>query len=100
MAKELFNLAIKIKTLREKLGLTQAEMARQLGITRSSVNGWEMGLAVPSTALIIELSKLFHVSTDYLLGVESDRTINAEGLSEAEVAAVVNIVHCLQARTD
>ena len=53
-----------------------------------------------SLALIIELSKLFHVSTDYLLGVESDRTINAEGLSEAEVAAVVNIVHCLQARTD
>ncbi len=56
----------RIKSLREDAGMTQAELTRRLGITRSSVNGWEMGLVLPSTALLIELSRTFHVSTDYL----------------------------------
>ncbi|MBQ8235442.1 MAG: helix-turn-helix transcriptional regulator [Clostridia bacterium] len=38
----------KIKILREKNSLTQAELARELGITRSGVNAWEMGISVPS----------------------------------------------------
>ena len=64
MAKELFPLAGKIKQLREKSEMTQAELARELGLTRSSINAWEMGLSVPSTPFIVELAKLFGVSTD------------------------------------
>ena len=69
MSKELFSLADKIKLLRENSGLTQAGIARQLGISRSGVNAWEMGLSVPSTQYIVELAKTFGVSTDFLLGI-------------------------------
>lgn len=48
MSKELFSLAEKIKLLRETTGMTQAELARILGISRSGVNAWEMGLSIPS----------------------------------------------------
>lgn len=82
MAKELFLLADKIRHIREQAGITQAELARKLGLTRSSVNSWEMGLSVPSTQYVIELAKLFDVSTDYLLGLEQGATISVEGLSE------------------
>lgn len=58
MAKELFLLADKIRHIREQAGITQAELARKLGLTRSSVNSWEMGLSVPSTPYVIELAKL------------------------------------------
>lgn len=58
MAKELFLLADKIRHIREQAGITQAELARKLGLTRSSVNSWEMGLSVPSTSYVIELAKL------------------------------------------
>lgn len=37
----------KIKILREKRGITQSELAKKLGITRSGVNAWEMGISVP-----------------------------------------------------
>ena len=37
----------RIKSLREKRDLTQSDLARKLGITRSSVNAWEMGISVP-----------------------------------------------------
>ena len=59
MTKELLTVAERIKSLREKLELTQAEIARQLGISRAGVNAWEMGLAVPSTQYVVELAKMF-----------------------------------------
>jgi len=96
MAKELFLLSEKIKLLREQAGLTQADLARQMGLTRSSVNAWEMGLSVPSTQYVVELAKSFHVSTDYLLGIEGKACISVEGLSEKKVALVVELVECLR----
>ena len=52
----------KIKKLRKMNGLTQADIARELGITRSSVNAWEMGVSMPSTSYVIKLSRIFKVS--------------------------------------
>ena len=98
MAKELFSLAEKIKLLRERINLTQSDLARQLGLTRSSVNAWEMGLSVPSTQYVVELAKTFKVSTDYLLGMENNASISVEGLSETKVAIVVELVKHLQTK--
>ena len=86
----------KIKQLRIGLNKTQSDIAKALGITRSSVNAWEMGISVPSTGYIIELAKIFDVSTDYLLGLKDKSTINVDGLTEEEVASIVNIVKCLK----
>ena len=60
----------KIKSLRESHNMTQSSLAKTLGVTRSGVNAWEMGISVPSTHYIVELAKYFDVSTDYLLGRE------------------------------
>ena len=67
-----------------------------MGLTRSSVNAWEMGLSVPSTQYIVELAKTFGVSTDYLLGMESTATISVEGLSEEKVALAVELIKHLR----
>ena len=58
MANELFPLAERIKLLRNKAGKTQVELAKALGITRSGVNAWEMGLSVPSTPYIVVDAKI------------------------------------------
>lgn len=96
MEKGMFLFAEKIKALREKKGLTQAELARKLGLTRSSINGWEMGLAAPSTSVIVELSKIFHVTTDYLLGLDNGLVIRGDDLSEKEVIAILHLLDCFQ----
>ena len=67
MAKELFTLAERIKLLREQKGITQSALAKSIGISRSGVNAWEMGLSIPSTQYIVEIAKTFNVSTDCLL---------------------------------
>lgn len=85
-------IADRIKELRESKNLTQTELARHLGITRSSVNAWEMGVSVPSTTYLVELARLFNISTDYLLGLSTNNTIDISGLSEKEIIIVYNLI--------
>lgn len=84
--------ADKIRMLRERSGMTQSDLARRLGITRSSVNAWEMGLSIPSTQYIVELAEIFKVSTDYLLDVEKTATIRIDGLSQKEVGMISELI--------
>lgn len=88
--------AARIKLLRDQRGMTQTELAERLGITRSSVNAWEMGISVPSTQYIVELARLFKVSTDYLLGVASSATVNVSGLTEKDIQLVCALVEHLR----
>ena len=86
----------KIKILRNKYNLTQTDIAKKLGITRSSVNAWEMGISIPSTQYIVELAQLFNVSSDYLLGISKTSTINVNGLSEEEIATLHGVISCFK----
>jgi len=88
--------ADRIKSLRESINLSQAELAKRLGITRSSVNAWELGISVPSTQYIVELSGIFKVSTDHLLCVDNTASISIRGLSETDVKIVYSLVEHLR----
>ena len=85
-----------IKTLREEAGYSQAQLAKKLDVTRSSVNAWEMGISVPSTQYIVELANIFKVSTDYLLGMENTSTISIVGLSQKQVAVLLETIDCFK----
>lgn len=74
--------ADRIRILREQKGFTQTDLAKHLGITRSSVNAWEQGISVPSTQYIVDLAQLFKVSTDYILCVDSTATVSTAGLTQ------------------
>ena len=87
-------IADKIKLLRESKGLTQADLAKKLGVTRSGVNAWEMGITIPSTQYIVELSLFFKVSTDHLLDMPKTPTISVEGLTDREIASLIEIIEC------
>ena len=88
--------AERIKALREARGWTQAELARRMNITRNGVNSWEQGLSMPSPACLVDLAKLFSVSTDYLLGVERLETVNVTGLDEKDVAMLAQLADRLR----
>lgn len=89
-------IAERIKKLREQNGLTQTELAKKLGITRSGVNAWEMGISVPSTQYIVELACMFQVSTDYILNLPSASTISISGLTEEDIHLVYALVSHLR----
>ena len=60
-------LADKIIALRKKAGWSQEELGEKLGVTRQSVSKWEGAQSVPDMDKILQLSRLFGVTTDYLL---------------------------------
>lgn len=91
---KLYLLADKIKRLREQMGLTQSELAAKLDLTRSSVNGWEMGSSVPSTQVIVELSIVFNVSSDYLLGLDEQSVLRVNELSDKEISSLMGVIEC------
>lgn len=91
-------IAERIKFLREQKNYTQTELAKKLGITRSSVNAWEMGISVPSTQYIVELSNMFSVSTDYLLGVEKTSAIDISGLTEQDIEIIYTLAEYLKSK--
>lgn len=81
-----------IKSLRETVNITQSELGKQLNVTRSSINAWEQGVSVPSTALLVQLAQFFHVSTDYLLGLEQNLTLDISALDETEIKILCELV--------
>lgn len=88
--------ADRIKALREARGWTQAELARKMNMTRNGINSWEQGLSMPSPPSLVDLARLFSVSTDYLLGVENYSTVNVTGLNEADVALLAQLADRLR----
>ena len=89
-------IAERIKELREEKAWTQTELAKILGVTRSCVNAWEIGISVPSTQYVVELASLFHISTDFLLGVEATASVSVEGLSDEDIQLVHTIIDHLR----
>ena len=60
-------LADKIINLRKKAGWSQEDLAEKLGVSRQSVSKWEGAQSVPDMDKVLRLSRIFGVSTDYLL---------------------------------
>ena len=83
----------RIRELREKAGYSQAQLAKKLDVTRSSVNAWEMGLSTPTTQYIVALTKLFHVSSDYILGIDGTLTISLGNYTEEEIHLIFQILN-------
>lgn len=92
----MMKLSDKLVGLRKSAGMSQEELAEKLNVSRQAVSRWEMGTAMPDAVNILQLSKLFHVTTDYLLNeeYESDadlpqvRAVKADGVHQGMILLV------------
>lgn len=91
-------LAARLKNLRTQKGLTQTQAAHVIGVTRSVISLYENEMRQSSPDVIIALSRLYGVTTDYLLGVDERRFVDVSGLNTQEVAAILNMVDLLRSK--
>ena len=68
----------KIQQLRKEYGMSQEELASKLTISRQAISKWELGESVPDTENVVQLSKLFGVTTDFLLYDEYENDKDAQ----------------------
>lgn len=86
----------KLRNLRTDNNMTQAVLAKKLNLTKSVISAYENDLRLPSYDVLIQIAKIFHVSTDYLLGLDSPSGIDLSGLSEEEKVAVKNLIQAMK----
>ena len=67
----------KLQALRKARGWSQEELATQINVSRQALSKWESGASVPDTENVVALSRLFGVSTDYLLLENGETTAQA-----------------------
>jgi transcriptional regulator with XRE-family HTH domain len=87
---------VNLKRLRLEEGLTQQQLADRLGITKSVVSYYELSERYPSPEVLTKLASVFHVSTDYLLGLERGEMIDLSGLDEEDIIIVRRLVSSLK----
>lgn len=64
-------LSERLKELRAEKGISQMQLSKATGLSKSGINYWENGKRVPNAIVIITLAKYFGVTADYLLGLEN-----------------------------
>ena len=82
----------RINELRIAMGWSQVHLAEKLNISKQTVSNWENDNIQPSIEMLVRIAKLFHVSTDYLLGLSNAPTLNVEGLPSDFVAHITQII--------
>lgn len=91
----LYELCERIAVFRNNLGITQAELGKRLGVTRSAVNSWEMGLSIPQLKHVIEMAKIFNTTVDNMISPSERVTVDITNLSPKEQQIIFGMVECL-----
>ena len=86
----------KLKSLRIEKKLTQKQVADRIGLAISAVSSYESGTRYPSYDVLVKLARIFHVSTDYLLGMTDTRNIDVTELNDNEIELVSQLVDMLR----
>lgn len=85
-------LGSRINQLRSSLGWSQVELAKRLNVSKQTVSNWENDNIQPSIEMLVRLSKIFGVSTDYLLGNENIPRIDVSDIPPEFLAHILLII--------
>ena len=86
----------RLKQLRRDRHLTQAQVAKRIGVTAAMVSSYETDIRLPSYEVMVRLADLFGVTVDYLLCRQDKRFLDSSDLSEEEAALVCGMVELLK----
>ena len=83
----------KLKELRQQAGLTQKQLGERIWLTKATVSYYEQSMRYPSPEILVRLANVFHVSTDYLLGMEDkQQTLDVTDLTDEDIALVQEMI--------
>ncbi len=88
-----------LKELRQNAGMTQKQLADRLWLSKATVSYYEQSLRCPSPEILIKLSGVFHVTTDFLLGIEDKKQhLDVTGLTEDDIDILESMANIMRER--
>lgn len=94
----ILDLSIRLRELRVNKHLRQEQVAKIIGVTKSTISAYENDLRQPSFEILLKLANLYCVSTDYLLGRTDTVSIDLTDLTAAEATLVTELVASMSVR--
>lgn len=94
----ILDLSIRLRELRVNKRLRQEQVAKIIGVTKSTISAYENDLRQPSFEILLKLANLYCVSTDYLLGRTDTVSIDLTDLTAAEATLVTELVASMSVR--
>lgn len=86
----------KLRSLRKAKGLTQLQVAERIGVSKAMVSAYETSAKAPSLDVILRLARLYGVTVDFLISVETHKFIDVTGLDDDSAALVAALVEKLR----
>ena len=83
----------RIRELRLAAGFSQVELAEKLGVSKQSVSNWENDNIQPSIEMLVKISRIFNVSTDFILGEDNHTYIEVTILTKTQIHHVQQIIN-------
>lgn len=85
-----------LKELRTRSGMSQKQLAEKLGVTKSVVSYYEQSERTPSPEMLVKIAGVFHVTTDYLLGLEAEAVLDISDLQNEDIVLLDYIATVLR----
>lgn len=82
----------RIREIRQSRGMSQVELGKKIGVSKQSISNWENENIQPSIDMLIRIAKVFSVTSDYLLCLDSRNFIEVKNLSHAEISHIQQLI--------
>ncbi len=82
----------KLRDLRHKNNLSQENLGKILGISKGMLSSYESAMRMPTYDNLIKIALHFNVTTDYLLGIDKDTSINNINLNDEQLKAIKSLI--------
>lgn len=82
-----------LRGLRLSSGYTQQQVADMVKVTKGMISAYENGIRQPSYEVLLRISEVYKVSTDFLLGKESSNDYSLSGLTLEQIETILKIIH-------
>lgn len=91
----------RLKQLRKESGMTQKQLAKRIWVTKATISNYELYERTPAPEILINLSQVFHVSIDYLLGIEDKkRTLDVSDLTDEEIQFLETAIRLFRKKSE
>ena len=90
----------KLKELRMQNGLTQQQLATQLGVTKSVISFYERQERTPSPVVLRKMAAIFRVSSDFLLDIDRTKRLDVSDLDDDDIQLVSLLIDTLRRKNN
>lgn len=86
----------KLYALRSAAGMSQTELAKKLCKSKQSVSNWENNTVMPAVEVLVQICKIFNVSCDYMIDLNTGKSLNTDGLTDEQIIHIQLIINDLK----